>query len=48
MLELGVEEQADRLLTTQTAVAKRIRLNDLINDEIVFMRRLGWVNSKFF
>ena len=43
MLALGVEEQADKPLTTQTAVVKRISLKDLINAEMVFMKCLGWV-----
>jgi|APGre2960657468_1045069.scaffolds.fasta_scaffold456386_2 hypothetical protein len=43
MLELGIEEQADKPLTIQAAVVKRISLNDLINAEMVFMGCLGWV-----
>jgi hypothetical protein len=43
MLALGVEEQADKPLTTQTAAVKPISLNDLINSEMVFMEFLGWV-----
>ena len=43
MLELGMEVQADKPLTTQTTVVKRISLKDLINAEMVFMKCLGWV-----
>ena len=43
MFELGIEVQADKPLTTQTATAKRIRLKGLINAEMVFMKCLGWV-----
>jgi hypothetical protein len=43
MLALGVEEQADKPLITQANVIKRIRLNDWINAEMVFMECLGWI-----
>ena len=43
MLELGREEQADKPMTKQVAVVKRIRLKDLINAEMFFMECFGWV-----
>ena len=46
MFELGIEVQADKPLKTQAAAAKRIRLKDLSNAEMVFMKCLGWVEFK--